>query len=202
MSKKDITPKDTRYVPLTQQRLCCVPTCIQMVMIRHNIPLKSAELIGYYLRLTIPKDMKSLFWNARISKIPKSGYGTQIGKKEFTPNTAFKKIKIPLEMNVELIDKFKNLDEYKKYLKKVIKEDKDIIVCYDWGTLFNERNHNGHVCVLDKVNMTKCEVRIIDPDQRSPKWRVVKIAKLYKAMKYHGKEKSGGFWELKYIEKK
>jgi hypothetical protein len=37
---------------------------------------------------------------------------------------------------------------------------------------------------------------MIDPDYDAPKWRVVDINKLYEAMKFHGPEKSGGFWEL------
>jgi hypothetical protein len=55
MSTKEIVPSDSRYVPLTQQKWCCVPTCIQMVMIKQGIPLQPAELIGYELGLIVPE---------------------------------------------------------------------------------------------------------------------------------------------------
>lgn len=37
---------------------------------------------------------------------------------------------------------------------------------------------------------------MIDPSPDQPKWNTVKIDKMYEAMKFHGKEKSGGFWEI------
>jgi hypothetical protein len=40
---KEIIPKNSRYIPLTQQKWCCVPMCIQMVILKHGMPLISAE---------------------------------------------------------------------------------------------------------------------------------------------------------------
>lgn len=191
----NIIPSDTRYTPLTQQKWCCVPTCLQIVMLRHNIPLVSAEHIGYYMGLIVPEDGEKYFWNARTGKRPSSGYGTQAGKKQYAPNTVFKKLNIPLKMTWSLINKFKSVDEFKEYLSQA--HDKDLLVCYDWGKLFDNPGYQGgHVCVLDRVYIDKNEVRMIDPDYDAPKWRVVDINKLYEAMKFHGPEKSGGFWEL------
>jgi hypothetical protein len=197
MSKKEIVPKDSKYVPLTQQRYCCVPTCIQMVMLRHNIALQPAELIGYHLGLVLPKKELKYFWNGRTGKRPPAGYGTQVGAK-YSPNAVFRKLKIPLKMSWMLIDKFKDIVDFRKYLEDIEKKDKDIIVCYNWGKLFNKlkQGNHGHVCVLDKVFIKQDEVRIIDPEYYSPKWKIVKIKKLYEAMVFHGKQKSGGFWEL------
>lgn len=193
---KQITPSDTRYIPLTQQRYCCVPTCIQIIMLKHNIPLVPAEVIGYEMGLIIPKDELKLFWNARTGPKPPAGYGTQAGKPQYGPNRVFKKLKIPLKMKWSLINKFKNIDEFRDYLSSVERDDKDVLVCYDWGILFDDEYHGGHLCVLDRIYLTKGEVRIIDPEYKASKWRVVKIDKLYEAMKYHGEDKSGGFWEL------
>ncbi len=140
------------------------------------------------------------FWNARTGERPPAGYGTQAGKKEYAPNAVFKKLNIPLKMTWSLINKFKNIDDFKNYLSKVEANDDDVLVCYDWGKLFGKDDYQGgHVCVLDRVYLDKNEVRIIDPEYDVPKWRVVNIDKLYEAMKFHGKEKSGGFWELHYI---
>lgn len=191
----NIIPSDTRYTPLTQQKWCCVPTCLQIVMLRHNIPLVHAELIGYYMGLIVPEDGEAYFWNARTGEKPPAGYGTQADKKEYTPNAVFKKLHIPLKMTWSLINKFKSVDEFKEYLSQA--HDKDLLVCYDWGKLFDNPGYQGgHVCVLDRVYIDKNEVRMIDPDYDAPKWRVVDINKLYEAMKFHGPEKSGGFWEL------
>jgi hypothetical protein len=194
---REIIPSDTRYTPLTQQKWCCVPTCIQMVMLRHGIPLVPAELMGYHMGLTVPEKDMTYFYNPRTGEKPLSGYGTQAGKPAYGPNAVFRKLGVPLTMTWKLIDGFKSLSDYCDYLYQAEEHDNDILICYDWGTLFDDENyHNGHVCVLDKVFNKSKTLRFIDPDYYSPKWVTVSIEKLYEAMRYHGNEKSGGFWEL------
>lgn len=39
MPELGVVPAGTRYVALTQQRWCCAPTGVQMVMLRRGIPL-------------------------------------------------------------------------------------------------------------------------------------------------------------------
>lgn len=197
-----IIPKPTRYVPLTQQKWCCVPTCIQMVMLRHTIPLQPAELIGYHMGLVVPKEDLLFFYNARTGPKPPSGYGTQAGKVAYGPNRVFKKLGIPLKMSWSLINKFKTIDSFRVYLLDVSKKDTDVLICYDWPTLFGikDAEHGGHVCVLDTVFLKEDIVRFIDPSAFAAKWISVKIPELYEAMKFHGKEKGGGFWELEVIK--
>lgn len=194
----NVVPTDSRYIPLTQQKWCCVPTCIQMVMLRRNIPLLPAEHIGYEMGLVVPEEAKKYFWNARTGDRPPAGYGTQISKPEYGPNEVFKRLNIPLRMTWSLIDQFPSIELFINYLSQVEKNDADILVCFDWPTLFNpaETSHWGHVCVLDKVDLTTKSVRIIDPEFAAPKWRVIEISKLYDSMVFHGSNKSGGFWEL------
>lgn len=189
-------PTDTRYIPLTQQRWCCVPTCFQMVMLRHKMPLVPAEVIGWHMGLTVPKADRSLFWNARTGKRPPAGYGTRANERKFSANAVLRKLKIPLQVGGPLIDNFDNLEQFKDYLGRIEKEDKDVLVCFDWGKLTGERYHGGHVCVFDRYYPKQEEVRIIDPAYHSPKWRTVKTKRLFDAMKYHGADKSGGFWEI------
>lgn len=197
----NVVPKDSRYVPLSQQKYCCVPTCIQMVMLRHNIPLISAELLGYQMGLVVPSEARKYFWNARTAKRPPAGYGTQVGKPHYGPNLVFRKLKIPLKMTWSLIDRFKTLESFKEYLGEVERRGQDVLLCYDWPSLFDPKNTErwGHVCVLDRVFIEKNELRMIDPSPDCPKWQTVEIDKMYDAMKFHGKEKSGGFWELEVI---
>lgn len=193
----EIIPKDSRYIPLTQQPYCCVPTCIQMVMYRHSIPLIPAELLGYYLGLTVPPESKKFFWNARINKNPPiSGYGTQIYKNEFEPNKVFKKLKIPIHLELKLIDNFKNFPTFKKYLTELSKKDFDVFACFNHGALTGELEKDyGHVCVIDKIYPSKNTLSLIDPDH-SPKWRIVSMKKLFDAMRIHKSKSSAGFWEL------
>ncbi|KKQ45907.1 MAG: hypothetical protein US63_C0009G0018 [Candidatus Moranbacteria bacterium GW2011_GWC2_37_8] len=191
-----IIPKDSRYVPLTQQKWCCVPTCIQMVMLKHDIPLMPAELLGYSLGLIVPKEELKYFWNARTGKRPPAGYGTQANDKKSAPNAVFKKLGIPLKMTWSLINKFKTLDQFKKYLEDAEKNNKDILLCFDWGALVGSKFHNGHLCVFDKAFSETGELRFVDPGYEGSKWKIVKTEKMFEAMKYHGKDNGAGCWEL------
>jgi hypothetical protein len=169
-----------------------------MVMLKNNIPLLSAELIGHHLGLIVDSESTKFFWNVTTGERPSSGYGTRISNPEFNPNAMFKSLEIPLKMTWSLINKFKSIDDFRGYLSATVVDNKDILVCYDWPTLFNPqlKDRWGHVCILDKVDTEKDEIRIIDPSPNSAKWITVKISDMYHAMQVHGEEKSGGFWEL------
>jgi hypothetical protein len=197
----NIIPSDSRYIPLTQQRWLCVPTCIQMLMLKHNIPLVPAELMGHHMKLIVPKEDIFLFWNKNIKtgEKPKAGYGTQltIGN-GLSINDVLNKLKIPLRMKRKLINQFENFKEFEKYFEN-FDYNKDVLACYDWGTLFDKDLRQGHVCVLDKTDLDKNEVRIIDPSAIAPKWRIVKMVKLFQSMKIHGKDNGAGFWEFSSI---
>ena len=198
MTKK-IVPSDSRYIPFTQQPACCVPTCIQMVMYRHSIPLLSAEELGYHLGLIVHPERVSLFYNVRISeKKPSAGDGTRIYLPEFELNVGFQKLNIPLKLTKKLIDRFSTKEEVALYLQSAEKEDRDILLCFNHGVLANDSSKDwGHVCVFDRLIGDK--IRIVDPSPDQPKWRIVNIEKMFTAMKKHGEKNSGGFWELKVV---
>lgn len=166
-------------------------------MYRNDIPLIPAELIGYHLGLVVPESERQYFWQGRTGEIPKAGWGTQIYKPEYSPNVAFKKLGIPLRMNMRFISTFPDVASLIKYLESVQKDDLDVLTCFDYGVLHDTDYHGGHVCVVDKVFLDENKVRVIDTEYQSPKWRMVDISKLYEAMKEHGDDKSGGMWELK-----
>ncbi|MEK7580157.1 MAG: hypothetical protein AAB465_00880 [Patescibacteria group bacterium] len=192
----NIIPKDSRYIPFTQQMWCCAPTCIQMVMYRRGIPLVPAELIGHYLGLTVPRKDLRYFWHTRTGKKSSAGWGTKINQKKYAPNNAFKKLHIPLKLEFKLIDQFEGLAYFKNYLQEIEKKDKDVLACYEVKVLDGGKIHGGHVCVIDRVYLKQGKIRLIDPSHLSPKWKIVSIKKLYEAMKFHGVKNSGGFWEL------
>ena len=186
----------SRYIPLTQQKYCCVPACIQMVMYKNNIPLIDQETIGNALGLIVPEEDAHLFINPHIGDRPIAGWGTQIDKEEFSPNEAFKKLDIPLSMTTTLIDMFTSSEDIEDYLVRHQANDSDILVCYDYGILFGTDSHTGHVNVFDNYDSQSRTVTLVDPEQRVPKYHHVSVDKLFEALAAHGKEKSGGFWQL------
>lgn len=189
---QSIIPSDSRYVPLTQQMYCCVPTCIQMVMHRHNIPLHSAELLGHHLGLIVDSDHAKYFWNVSTGDRPSSGYGTRISLPEYSLDSMFQKLNIPLKSNLQFINNFPTLKLFCDYLERTKVNAQDVLVCYDWPTLFDPTiaDHWGHVCVLDKIDLNNGELRLIDPSPNSAKWVTVKIADMYRAMQIHGEKNS------------
>src|SRR4051812_21672916 len=109
--------KKSRYVPFTQQKFCCVPTCLTMVMYRHGIPLQPAEDIAYALGLTVPEEDVWLFDRVRTGERPSAGWGTQIYKPEFEINKVLGEIKIPLHVDVDT--EIKSVEELKTKLQAV-----------------------------------------------------------------------------------
>lgn len=199
---KTIIPKDSRYIPFTQQKSCCVPTSISMVMYKLGIPLVPQELLGYYLGLIVSKENKKLFWNVRTGKKPKSGYGTRIFEsKKYNPNQAFTKLNIPLKMIIHHISKYKTTGDFVSFVEGCVSKNRNILVCFDHGVLDNNKENNGHVCVIDRIYRSKNKIRLIDPSSNQPKWKEVKINKLKKAMELHPSG-NGGFWELKKVKNK
>lgn len=192
---KNIIPKDTRYVPFTQQNSCCVPTSISIVMYKLGIPLIPQELLGYHLGLILKKDKKNLFWNVKTGERPAAGYGTQMDKKQYEINSVFNKLKVPLKVITYPIDDFKTKKDLVLYLSGSIKRDKDIIVLLNSDVLNNTKNNNGHACVIDRIYPTKDKLRLIDPSAVQAKWREIKIDKFIKAIKLHPSGK-GRFLEL------
>ena len=178
-----------KYIPITQQPYCCVPTCIQMILLRRNISLLSQEEIGWYLGLVVSKKDKKLFQKVRTGKKPKAGWGTQVNKKKYSINDFFKKKKINLKEKEFPITE---PEEIRRFLRKNLK-NKDIIVCFEYGKLYNTRSKSGHVSIVDSIKGNY--VTLIDPGANLPKRRKVSLEKLSKAIKSH-KNKRGGFWAI------
>jgi hypothetical protein len=194
---KNIIPKDSRYIPFVQQQSCCAVACFLMVMYKRGIPLISQELLGYHLGLIVSPENKHLFWNVRTGKKPVAGYGTRVFSKFYEPNKVFKKLKIPLKFDTTChIDCYKTEKQFREFIVDSVDKNKDMLACFDQGALNDNDNRAGHVCVLDRIYPKKGLVRIIDPSAGQPKWRLVKIGKLKKAMELHPAN-GGGFWELK-----
>lgn len=184
-----------KYVPLTQQKYCCVPACLSMVMYRHNIPLISIEDLGYALGLTVPEEDSWLFSGARNGERPPAGWGTRINEPEFEINKVLRKLNIPLEV---LIDKsIASIEDLRSHLHAVQDVNSDALLCFDYGTLWDLDVKNGHVCVFDRIDGD--DVWLIDPERNVPKHRKTSLVKLFAAMDFHGAENTCGIWSIQYI---
>lgn len=191
---KNIVPKDSRYIPLTQQRVCCVPTAISMIMYRQDIPLIPIEELGYHLGLVVSPEDKDLFYNARVSeKPPISGYGTQVQESEYDPNRVFDKLGIPLSYENITPDKIAGADGLLEILQNIISDDQDAVICLDWNIVCDrkEKNNCGHAVIFDRI--VGSEIRIIDPERNAPKWQTYPVDKIFDAIEHHEKY-SGGIW--------
>lgn len=191
---KEIAPKDSRYIPLTQQRWCCVPACISMIMYRHGISLIPQEELGYYLGLVVPKEDAHLFYNPRTGRRPASGYGTQIQKSDYHPNKVFSKLNIPLKMIFHPIDDFKDEIELADFISKKIVDNADLVTSFSNAEFSDGQIQGGHVCVIYRISPDNRTIRVIDPERCESKWQTYSILKLYKAMQRHGADKMGGIW--------
>lgn len=187
-------PNDSRYIPFTQQHSCCVPTSIQMIMYRNNIPLVPAEELGYHMGLTVAPENKHLFYNVRSSENPPSeaGYGTQIFEPEYDPNKTFEHFDIPLKFRLLLASKISDEAELLKLLTEIEEKDGDALLCFNHGVIKGEfKPYTGHVVVFDRA--VDGEVQIVDASPKQPKWRKVKVELLFEAIKRHA-DNSGGIW--------
>lgn len=190
-------PYDSRYIPFTQQPSCCVPTCIQMVMYRHGLPLHSTEEIGYHLGLVVSPDRSNLFCNARtIDEAPPAGYGIQMHLPEYEPNAAFARMGIPLHFAVEPIKSFSSASELLERLRAHENDDYDVLVAFNLGALLEDASleEAHHACVFDRI--VDGRVRLIDPSFYAPKWRIFDAEQLFVAMQKHVSSDWGGIWLL------
>lgn len=99
-------------------------------------------------------------------------------------------------MEFHLIDEFSSPGDIVKFLASHQKEDADILVCYDYKTLFDTGSTSGHVNVFDGIDIDSQIITLVDPEQKVPKYRMVNAEKLFQAMVVHTKDKSGGFWKI------
>ncbi len=185
------TPK---YIPLTQQKYCCVPTCLAMIMYRRKIPLIPIENLGYALGLTVPKEDVYLFDKVRTGERPQAGWGTRIGEPEFEINKVLKTLAIPLTVDID--SSISSVDELRTKLKAVQDTDGDALICFDYGKLWDIDVQAGHVCVFHGVDND--DVWLIDPERNVPKNRKVSLKKIFEAINYHGPANSCGVWTVDY----
>jgi len=183
------------YVPLTQQRMCCVPCAIQWVLLRRKLPIFSQEEIGNALDLTVPTRHKKLFGrHVKVSrKMPPHGWGAKTDGHEAL-NAFFKERKIPLRAQHI---KHSDLKEPGQLIERNIKKGNDVVVITFMGVI-NKKYRWGHALVVSAIqrglpgHSNKTLVTVGDPNFIAPKFYDLPLEKVVKGMsKKHGKAERG-----------
>lgn len=190
MENKKISIKPN-YIPLTQQKYCCLPCCIQWVMLRRGMKLISQDEMAKDLGVVIALEDQRLF-NVKMrtaKKLPngKLGYGTWIYKiPEF-----LKKHKIPLTVKRFYPSK---IDNVKNFLIENLKNGNDIIVSFNMAAYARPESgvNYGHSCIVDSITIKKnIIVTLGDPTYSHRKFFDIDLEKLLRGMTTeYGKEKS------------
>jgi hypothetical protein len=191
MAKNQIRIKPN-YIPLTQQKYCCLPCCVQWIMLRRGMRLISQDEMARDLGVVIAPEDQRLF-NIKmktVKKLPKgkSGYGTWTYKiPEF-----LKKHKIPLTVKRFYPSK---IDNVKDFLIENLKNGNDIIVSFNIAAY--ARPESGvnyvHSCIIDSITAKSENVIVTlgDPAYSHRKFFDISLEKLLQGMSTkYGKEKS------------
>lgn len=193
---------DSRYVPISQKKYHCVPACVQMIMRRHGLDVPSQDLLGFNLGVVIPHEEVSDFNPVRIGakSDPNVGVGTQLAKPEYDFNTVAKRLGLGLAMTVTPPTDFASPEELTEYLRGAEQHDKDVVVCYDFPTMY-QNGRNGHANLFDKV-LSDEEIRLIEPivvpEHETSLWRKTDAGLLLRSMTAHA-EWMGGVWEFEQV---
>lgn len=180
------------YIPLTQQKYCCLPCCLQWIMLRRGLKLASQDEMAKNLGVVIaPEDQRLFNVKMKISKkLPKgkTGYGVWTYK---IPQF-LKKYGIPLKVKRFYPSKIKNVT---KFLSDNLESGNDIIVSFNMAAYAKpERGVNYvHSCVIDSIKIRDRSVIVTlgDPAFSHRKFFDIELEKLLSGMSVkYGKEKS------------
>lgn len=180
-----------KYKKVIQKRYCCVGACLEMVLNRNYIVNKGQVDIACQLGLIVPKEYKDEYPQAIIDEKPKSGYGTQIQKEEFSINHFFQNNRIPLKEEYHFIT---NINLARKFLLE--NNQYDILICFHCATLYDAPHADwGHMVLFDNIDNDD-NVTILDPSIKRI-LETVSLAKLLRAIKIHGESNGAGFYLIK-----
>lgn len=176
-----------KYTKITQKEYCCVGACLEMVLKRHGITDYKQEDIACELGLIVPPHLKSQYSHAKTGLKPKSGYGTQIQRPQYSINHFFKKRQLNF---VETYYYITDIDEAKAFLNT--KNDQDILIIFHCGTLYdNSLADWGHMVLFNHIHGNQLIIQ-----ENSPKRNLeeIELSKLLQAIKKHGRANGAGFY--------
>jgi hypothetical protein len=157
------------YQTVNNRPYYCVPSCIQMVLKRRNLPVVSLEEIGKNLGIIIP--------GAGIKK-PPYGWGTRLDIPRYSLNNFLEKENIPLKCSKY---HFNNISEFSQFVTYNLLKGKDILAIYRYGTLYHKNIPWGHASLIQSIKGTK--IKLKDPNDNELK--SVTIDNLVEALVNH-----------------
>ena len=181
------------YFPLTQQKYCCFPCCIQWILLRRGLKLISQDKIAKEVGLVIPPEDQRLF-NEKMKtakKIPKGK--TTYGTWKVDVPKLLNKFNIPLKMRSYYPSKIATV---KKFIIDNLQKGNDIIVSFNVGPYSRPKNSVNyiHSCVIDSIRAQgkKTIVTLGDPSYSHRKFFDIDLKILLEGMsnKYYSREKS------------
>jgi len=180
------------YIAMTQQRYCCIPTCIQMILERRGYKLLEQEVIGIDLGLVVAPEHVHEFANVSTEEKSPAGWGTRINLEKYSLNSFFKKRNIALTSTYYTLD---DIDNPLKFIGMNLTEGNDILTIFRYNTLYNEGNPYGHGSLIEEIHGTN--VTLVDPSRGLKRKRVL-VDDLVKAIEVHRKGDIwlGGFWSF------
>ena len=184
-----------KYIRVISEPMCCVPSCIKMILLRHKLRQLTQEKIGYELGLQVLPRQEDIFNKVRVIKSPDDLIGTQLHKDENLLNQFFKKYNYPFIHEYHYLEDV-NLIRY--FLQKNKKHD--IMVCFEMAGIYkpfysSDIVEGGHVVLVE--NFEDDELILIDG------WfdpcKKISLEDISEAIKKHGKRNAAGFWLIKKI---
>ncbi len=178
------------YNLIKEKEYCCVPAVLQMIQERRGMVYSSQDEIGYQLGLIVPLEKEYLFTKVRVGEKPKAGWGTQTSIDEFSITNYFKRNGIPLKITIHPI---KEIEKISEFLSMNLKNNHDIILCYNSQLLFVDGDVE-HVSLVQQFESRTGKVVMIDPAINAPVMREVQLSRLEVALRRHDVSNIGGFW--------
>lgn len=140
----------------------CVPACLNMILKRRNLTTYPQAEIAYHLDLVVSPELIAKYPRARVSADEKD-WGVHPQSDRTTIEEFLRKQGIPLVFKY-ISAKEVPTDSVTDFLSDNLCQDNDIMVGYDYATVFEEGKNVGHVSLIRSVNTSLETVELLDPE--------------------------------------
>jgi hypothetical protein len=177
-----------RVYPLEKAgEFMCVPACLNMIFKRRQLAALPQEVLASELGLTIPKRLQHLHPHAAISDDAKL-WGVHPQNPTTSLARLFSNNLIPLAETFYLSSQIPSSYGYTEFIDTQLELGNDIIVGYDYASVFLIGAHVGHVSLVCQANQQA--VWLLDPESTDEGSKPVPMSSLLAGIK----AVNDGFW--------
>ena len=151
------------YPPEKAEPLMCVPACLNMIFRRRGLEPIPQKLIAVELGLVVPLRLQNSFPLACISEDSRD-WGVHPQDERTSLKGFFDRQRIPLEEKFYLSSQIPTSFGYAEFLSLALESGNDVIVGYDYATVFRSGGNVGHVSLICDVDSAKDVAWILDPE--------------------------------------